>query len=93
MEYLGQFTDSPRVAEQGRTQILHRPKPGENEYRVYFNFRDEQRKDESGAYNIPVADFVSCISEAEMTLDNWANLLSANGFTQEQINTILYGLD
>lgn len=93
MKYLGENTDSPRTLEQGKKQVLPRSNPGDNEYRVYFNFRDEPREDESGTYNVPVADFVSCISEAEMTLDNWANLLLANGFTQEQINTILYGLD
>ena len=93
MEYLGKYTDSPRTAEQGKTQVLPRPNPGENEYRVYFNYREETREDESGIYNVPVADFVSCISEVEMTFESWVNLLVCNGFTQEQINNILYGMD
>ena len=93
MRYIGKYTDSPRTAEQGKTQILPRPNPGENEYRVYFNFREESREDESGTYTVPVADFVSCVSEAEMTTEGWTNLLLANGFKHEQINNILYGMD
>ena len=89
MKYIGQYTDSPRTAEQGKTQILLRPNPGENEYRVYFNYREETREDELGTYNVPVADFVSCISEIEMTTESWTNLLLVNGFIQEQINNIL----
>ncbi len=92
MKYIGQYTDSPRWAEQGKTQVLPRPNPGENEYRVYFNYREETREDETGAYNVPVADFVSCISEVEMTFESWVNLLVCNGFTQEKINNILYGM-
>ena len=93
MRYIGKYTDSPRTAEQGKAQILLRPNPGENEYRVYFNYREETREDENGAYNVPVADFVSCISEIEMTTESWTNLLLANEFTQEQINNIFYGMD
>ena len=89
MEYLGKYTDSPRVAEQGKTQVLPRPNPGENEYRVYYNYRNETREDENGTYNVPAADFVSCVSEAEMTNESWTNLLLANVFTNEQINNIL----
>ena len=57
MRYIGKYTDSPRTAEQGKTQVLLRPNPGENEYRVYFNFREEIKEDESGTYTVPVAGF------------------------------------
>ena len=89
MKYLGQFTDSPRVAEQGKEQILQRPNPGENEYRVYFNFREETRVFEEEHFTVPVADFVSCLSDNQPTNENWENLLKDNGFTQGQIDNIL----
>ena len=89
MKYLGQFTDSPRVAEQGKEQSLQRPNPGENEHRVYFNFREETRIFEEVQEVIPVADFVSCLSDTELTNEEWENLLKDNGFTQSQIDNIL----
>ena len=89
MEYLGKYTDSPRVAEQGKRQILPRPNPGENEYRVYFNFREETRVFDEVGEVIPVADFVSCLSNQVPTSEDWENLLKDNGFTQGQIDNIL----
>jgi len=89
MKYLGKYTDSPRTAEQGKRQILPRPNPGENEYRVYFNLREETRALEEGHFTVPVADFVSCLSEQEPTNEDWENLLKKNGFTQSQIDNIL----
>ena len=89
MEYLGKYTDSPRVAEQGKEQSLQRPNPGENEYRVYFNFREETRIFDEVEEVIPVADFVSCLSDTELTNEDWENLLKDNGFTQGQIDNIL----
>ena len=38
---------------------------------------------------IPVADFVSCLSDMELTNEEWENLLKKNGFTQSQIDNIL----
>ena len=89
MKYLGQFTDSPRVAEQGKEQILQRPNPGENEHRVYFNFREETRSFDEVYEIIPIADFVSCLSNQVPTNEDWENLLKDNGFTQSQIDNIL----
>ena len=89
MEYLGKYTDSPRVAEQGKTQILPRPKNGKDEHRIYFNFREETRDLEGIEEVIPVADFVSCLSDTELTNEDWENLLKDNGFSQSQIDNIL----
>ena len=89
MEYLGKYTDSPRTAEQGKRQILQRPNPGENEHRVYFNFREETRIFDEVEEVIPVADFVSCLSDTVPTSEDWENLLKKNGFTQSQIDNIL----
>lgn len=89
MEYLGKYTDSPRVAEQGKEQSLQRPNPGDNEYRVYFNFREETRVFDEVEEVIPVADFVSCLSYNVPTDEDWENLLKDNGFTQSQIDNIL----
>ena len=89
MEYLGKYTDSPRTAEQGKRQILPRPNPGENEHRVYFNFREETRVFDEVEEVIPVADFVSCLSNQVPTSEDWENLLKDNGFTQSQIDNIL----
>ena len=89
MKYLGQFTDSPRVAEQGKEQILQRPNPGENEHRIYFNFRESARVFDEVEEVIHVSDFVSCLSDTVPTHDEWENLLKDNGFTQSQIDNIL----
>ena len=89
MEYLGKYTDSPRVAEQGKTQILPRPKNGKDEHRIYFNFREETRVFEEVEEVIPVADFVSCLSHNVPTDEDWGNLLKDNGFTQGQVDNIL----
>jgi len=88
MKYLGQFTDSPRLEADGKRQILPRPNPGENEYRVYFNHRIETRYEEEAEIPVPVADFVSCISANEMTDEMWNELLTSEGFTKEQIEII-----
>ena len=89
MKYLGQFTDSPRMAEQGREQSLQRPNPGENEHRIYFNFRESARVFDEVEEVIPVADFVSCLSDQVPTSEDWENLLKDNGFSQGQIDNIL----
>ena len=89
MEYLGNYTDSPRMAEQGKTQTLPRPKQGKDEHRVYFNFREETRVFEEVEENVPVADFVSCLNETIPANEDWENLLKDNGFTQGQIDNIL----
>ena len=89
MEYLGKYTDSPRTAEQGKTQVLPRPKNGKDEHRIYFNFREETRISEDVEEVIPVADFVSCLSHNVPTDEDWENLLKDNGFTQSQIDNIL----
>ena len=89
MEYLGKYTDSPRTAEQGKTQVLPRPKNGKDEHRIYFNFREETRIFDEVGEVIPVADFVSCLSDTEITSEDWENLLKDNGFTQGQIDNIL----
>ena len=89
MEYLGKYTDSPRTAEQGKTQVLSRPRQGKDEHRVYFNFREETQVLEEVEYVVPVAEFVSCLSYTEPTNEQWGNLLSVNGFTQSQIDNIL----
>lgn len=89
MEYLGKYTDSPRTAEQGKTQVLPRPKNGKDEHRIYFNFREETRVFEEVEEVIPVADFVSCLSGQEPTTAEWDKLLKDNGFSQSQIDNIL----
>ncbi len=89
MEYLGKYTDSPRTAEQGKTQVLPRPKNGKDEHRIYFNFREETRIFEDVEEVIPVADFVSCLSDNQPTNEDWENLLKDNGFSQSQIDNIL----
>lgn len=89
MEYLGKYTDSPRAAEQGKTQVLPRPKNGKDEHRIYFNFCEETRVYEGIEEVIPVADFVSCLSYNVPTDEDWENLLKDNGFTQSQIDNIL----
>lgn len=89
MEYLGKYTDSPRTAEQGKTQVLPRPKNGKDEHRIYFNFREETRVFEEVEEVIPVADFVSCLSDNQPTNEDWENLLKDNGFSQSQIDNIL----
>ncbi len=38
---------------------------------------------------IPVADFVSCLYDTEPTDQEWRVLLSANGYTEGQIDEIL----
>ena len=89
MEYLGKYTDSPRMEEQGKTQVLQRPRQGKDEHRIYFNFREETRISEDVEEVIPVADFVSCLSEQEPTNEDWENLLKKNGFSQSQIDNTL----
>ena len=89
MEYLGRYTDSPRTEEQGKTQVLPRPKNGKDEHRIYFNFREETRIFEDVEEDIPVADFVSCLSDNQPTNEDWENLLKDNGFSQSQIDNIL----
>lgn len=88
MEYLGQFTDSPRTAEH-KKQVLPRPKQGKDEHRVYFNFREETRVFEEETITVPVADFVACLSSSTPTDQAWRELLTANGYTEEQVTTIL----
>lgn len=89
MEYLGKYTDSPRTAEQSKKQVLQRPRQGKDEHRIYFNYREETRDLEGIEEVIPVADFVSCLSNNVPTDEDWENLLKDNGFTQGQIDNIL----
>jgi hypothetical protein len=38
---------------------------------------------------VPCADFVAIQADHEPTADEWKNILSENGFTEEQIDVIL----
>lgn len=89
MTFLGESKDAPRVLAEGKHQTLVRPNPGLDEYRVYFNHRIEEIANEQEILQIPVADFVACLSEQEPTNEDWENLLNDNGFTQSQIDNIL----
>ena len=89
MTFLGESKDAPRVLAEGKHQTLVRPNPGLDEYRVYFNYRVEEIVNEQEVLQVPVADFVACLSSSTPTDQAWRELLTANGYTEEQITTIL----
>lgn len=74
---------------EGKHQTLVRPNPGLDEYRVYFNYRVEEIVNEQEILQIPVADFVACLSSSEPTDPEWRELLTANGYSEEQVTMIL----
>ena len=101
MKYLGKSTDSPRGAEVKR-QTLPLPKPGTDEYRLYYNHREEEREEPgetdaatgeptSGTVQVPTADYVAASCDHEPTDEEWTELLTAEGFTATQIKKILKG--
>lgn len=89
MTFLGESKDAPRVLAEGKHQTLVRPNPGLDEYRVYFNYRVEEIVNEQEILQIPVADFVACLSSSEPTDPEWRELLTANGYSEEQVTMIL----
>lgn len=89
MTFLGESKDAPRVLAEGKHQTLVRPNPGLDEYRVYFNHRVEEIVNEQENLQIPVADFVACLSSSTPTDQAWRELLTANGYSEEQVTMIL----
>ena len=89
MTFLGELKDAPRVLADGKQQTLVRPNPGLNEHRLYFDFRVEEIVNEQEVLQVPVASFVACLSPAKPTDAEWVELLTANGYTEEQVTTIL----
>lgn len=102
MKYLGKSTDCPRGADV-KKQELPLPQPGTNEYRRYYNHREEERIERDGidagtgepqaerVVKLPTADFVAVSCEHEPTDEEWTECLTANGFTSKEIKTILAG--
>ena len=88
MTFLGESKDAPRVLAEGKHQTLVRPNPGLDAYRVYFNHRIEEIAHEQDILQIPVADFVACLSSSEPTDSEWSDLLTSHGYTEEQVTTI-----
>ena len=74
---------------EGKHQTLVRPNPGLDEYRVYFNHRIEEIVNEQEILQIPVADFVACLSSSEPADSDWRELLTANEYSEEQVTMIL----
>ena len=89
MTFLGESKDAPRVLAEGKHQTLVRPNPGLDEYRIYFNYRVEEIVNEQEVVQVPVASFVACLSPAKPTDAEWIELLTANGYSEEQVTTIL----
>lgn len=88
IKFLSASTDMPRSAEE-KKQILPVPEPGKTEYRIYFNHRTIEEQAEEGVKETHAADFVSVIADSEPTQEEWASILSKNGYTEEQIEDIL----
>ena len=89
MTFLGESKDAPRVLAEGKHQTLVRPNPGLDEYRIYFNYRVEEIVNEQEVVQVPVASFVTCLSPAKPKDAEWGELLTANGYSEEQVTTIL----
>lgn len=101
MKFLGKSTDSPRGAEVTK-QTLPLPKPGTDEYRRYYNHREEEREEPGGTdeatgeptnvtVKVPTADFVAASCDHEPTDEEWTELLTAEGFKATEIKKILAG--
>jgi hypothetical protein len=100
VKFLTASTDSPRGAEV-KKMTLPVPNPQENEYRRFYNHRDEESEEvktdeDSGepvvvSVTIPVADYVSVQADHEPTDEEWREVLSENGFSDEEIDKILLG--
>lgn len=96
MMFLNELTDIPRGIEV-KKMTLPVPNPGMNEYRRYFNHRTiEQERIEEGneqhvTEEIPCADFVAVQADHEPTDEEWRDVLSENGYSEERITTILIG--
>lgn len=98
MKFLEESTDTPREADVLKLE-LPVPNPGTNEYRRYFNHRTvQQSQNETIDGNtmekqttVPCADYVAVLNDHEPTDDEWTTILSANGYTADQITAILKG--
>lgn len=92
--FLNESTDMPRSIEV-KEMTLPVPHPGMNEYRRYFNHRIiEQEKTEEDSEQhvteeIPCADFVAVQADHEPTNEEWREILSENGYSEERITLIL----
>lgn len=90
----------PRAKEVKRMK-LPLPNPGTDEYRLYFNHRDEQQEQvvpdpDSGEpvikdVSVPYADFVAAASETEPTDEDWTTLLKEQNYSDEEITKMLAG--
>ena len=90
----------PRAKEVKRMK-LPLPNPGTDEYRLYFNHRDEQQEqvvtDPASSepvvknISVPCADFVAAASETEPTEEDWTALLKEQNYTDDQITKMLAG--
>lgn len=66
------------------------PAPGMNEYRKFFNHRDEEQTDQdNNPVMVSVADFVSVVADHEPAQEEWEQVLLAEGYTSEDITLIL----
>lgn len=92
VKFLTASTECPREASV-KELTLPVPQPGMNEYRKYYNHRTEDRNDFSGenttVIQVPVADFVSVISDHIPTQEEWRNTLLSVGYTESQVIVIL----
>lgn len=94
VKFLTESIDTPRNADI-KDMKLPVPSPGLNEFRKYFNHRNEIEKsfdEESGEMEereIPAADFVSVVADHEPTIEEWTEVLRSNGYDDERIALII----
>lgn len=77
------------------------PAPQMNEFRRFYNHRDVPQEEvvtdpQTGepsikTVTIPTADYVSIQADHDPSDEEWADVLTANGFTSEEVQQILNG--
>lgn len=95
IKFLCVSTDAPHAKENVR-ETLPLPDPYLNEFRFYFNYREEERQDammdedeESQIVLVPTADYISVQANHEPTDEEWKAVMQEGGLTEEQIEGIL----
>lgn len=68
---------------------------GADEYRIYFNERQEKREvtedDEVLEVDVTVYDYASVLSDHEPTDEEWREVLVGQGFASTKVTKILKG--
>ena len=100
MKFLNASTDSPRANDVKRMRCTL-PQPGTDEYRLYYNHREEPHEEvvidaETGVpsavtVQIPTADFVAASCDHEPTDEEWTECLIEAGYSAKDIKAMLKG--